>query len=162
MDTDRLNRWLTLGANFGIILGIVFLVIEVRQNQFALNEGNRLSILEARNYELERYNEFRAILVQDEKLSELWMKGLNGEDLGYLDSERFYNLCTSYLWLSVTTYERSIELGREDTANQTVKNRANEINSSPEFKDCWEKQKDSIKGYGIPDYVDAIEALVID
>ena len=32
MDTDRLNRWLTLGANIGIIVGIVFLAIEVNQN----------------------------------------------------------------------------------------------------------------------------------
>ena len=32
MDTDRLNRWLTLGANIGVLIGIVLLVIEVRQN----------------------------------------------------------------------------------------------------------------------------------
>ena len=32
MDTDRLNRWLTLGANIGDLFGIVFLAIEVRQN----------------------------------------------------------------------------------------------------------------------------------
>ena len=29
---ERLNQWLTLIANFGVILGIVFVVIEVRQN----------------------------------------------------------------------------------------------------------------------------------
>jgi len=32
MDTDRLNRWLTLVANLGVIAGIVFLAIEIRQN----------------------------------------------------------------------------------------------------------------------------------
>lgn len=29
---DRLNRWLTLGANLGVLLGLVVLVVEVRQN----------------------------------------------------------------------------------------------------------------------------------
>lgn len=29
---DRLNRWLTLGANFGVLAGIVFLAVEIRQN----------------------------------------------------------------------------------------------------------------------------------
>ena len=32
MDTDRLNRWLTLVANLGVIVGIVILAIEIRQN----------------------------------------------------------------------------------------------------------------------------------
>jgi hypothetical protein len=29
---DRLNRWLTLGANLGVLLGLVMLIVEVRQN----------------------------------------------------------------------------------------------------------------------------------
>ena len=33
MESDRLNRWLTLAANFGVILGIVFVVLEIRQNR---------------------------------------------------------------------------------------------------------------------------------
>ena len=37
LDSDRLNRWLTLAANFGVLIGIIFLVVEVRQNNTALN-----------------------------------------------------------------------------------------------------------------------------
>ncbi len=32
MDTDKLNSWLALAANLGVLVGIVFVVIEVRQN----------------------------------------------------------------------------------------------------------------------------------
>ena len=32
LDSDKLNRWLTLGANLGVVIGLVFLAIEVRQN----------------------------------------------------------------------------------------------------------------------------------
>lgn len=31
-DSDRLNRWLTLGANLCVVLGLVILIVEVRQN----------------------------------------------------------------------------------------------------------------------------------
>ncbi|MGB5347701.1 MAG: hypothetical protein WBN23_16155 [Woeseia sp.] len=31
MDSDRVTRWLTLAANVGVIVGIVFLVLEMRQ-----------------------------------------------------------------------------------------------------------------------------------
>lgn len=30
--TDRISHWLTLAANLGVIVGIVFLVLEIRQN----------------------------------------------------------------------------------------------------------------------------------
>ena len=32
MDTDRLNRWLTLGANLGVLTGIILIIIELNQN----------------------------------------------------------------------------------------------------------------------------------
>ena len=32
LDTDRVNRWLTLGANIAVVAGIVFLGLELRQN----------------------------------------------------------------------------------------------------------------------------------
>lgn len=33
MDSDRLNKWLTLGANVGVLIGIILLVIELNQNR---------------------------------------------------------------------------------------------------------------------------------
>ena len=32
MDSERLNRWLTLVANFGVLVGLILLVFEIRQN----------------------------------------------------------------------------------------------------------------------------------
>jgi hypothetical protein len=32
MDTDRLNRWLSLGANIGVVVGIALLILEINQN----------------------------------------------------------------------------------------------------------------------------------
>ncbi len=32
MNFDKFNKWLTLGANIGVVLGLIILIIEVRQN----------------------------------------------------------------------------------------------------------------------------------
>jgi len=32
VDADRLNRWITLGANIGVLAGIIILGLEIRQN----------------------------------------------------------------------------------------------------------------------------------
>jgi hypothetical protein len=32
MNSDKLNNWLTLGANIGVIIGLILLIVEIRQN----------------------------------------------------------------------------------------------------------------------------------
>jgi hypothetical protein len=32
VDSERINRWLTLTANIGILIGVALLVFEIRQN----------------------------------------------------------------------------------------------------------------------------------
>ena len=44
MDKDRLNRWLTLGANFGVLLGIILLILELDQNREMLRAQTRNEI----------------------------------------------------------------------------------------------------------------------
>ena len=41
MDIDRLNKWLSLGANIGIILGLVFLIAELNQNSDMMRSQTR-------------------------------------------------------------------------------------------------------------------------
>ena len=46
MQLDRLNAWLTLAANFGVLAGIIFLGIEIRQNTSTLQAEFRQAALE--------------------------------------------------------------------------------------------------------------------
>jgi len=63
MDTDRLNRWLALGANVAVLAGLVALVLEIRTNTAAIHatsvqeitSGTREALLTvASNKELSR------------------------------------------------------------------------------------------------------------
>jgi hypothetical protein len=154
MKLDKLNQWLTLAANIGVLAGIVFLAVEIRQNDATLRESNTINILDARALELQQYNEFRALLVQTPDLLELWTAGLNGDVLDDLADEIYLTLCTSWLWLSVTAYERSLALDRLDTAEQTVRLRGETLRDRPGFRRCWESNRALIIGYGVQSYVD--------
>jgi quercetin dioxygenase-like cupin family protein len=65
---ERTNRWLTLGANLGVLLGLVVLIIEVRQNA-ALS---RISLEAERAASQARYEMHMA----DPVMSEVWMKAV--------------------------------------------------------------------------------------
>ena len=41
MNSDRLNRWLTLGANLGVLLGIVLVIVELNQNRDMMRAQTR-------------------------------------------------------------------------------------------------------------------------
>lgn len=45
MDFPQLNEWLTLGANLGVLIGIVFLIIEIRQNSELHRSDSRKAII---------------------------------------------------------------------------------------------------------------------
>jgi hypothetical protein len=44
MDKDRLNRWLTLGANLGVLVGIILLIFELGQNREMMRAQTRNEI----------------------------------------------------------------------------------------------------------------------
>ena len=44
MESNRLNKWLSLGANFGVLIGIILLVVELDQNRDMLRAQTRNDI----------------------------------------------------------------------------------------------------------------------
>ena len=54
---DKLNQWLTLIANLGVLIGIVFLAYEIRQNTDALHAQTREAVLAATQTELQAVRE---------------------------------------------------------------------------------------------------------
>ena len=80
MDSEKLNRWLSLGANFGVLIGIVFLAIEIRQN----TETTRAQMIQSR---AETSVFLAAETFNSEHMPDIWMKVIGGEELS--DSEFF-------------------------------------------------------------------------
>jgi hypothetical protein len=75
MDRDRLNWWLTIMANLGVLGGLVFVGFEIRQNTSQLRAEASYSITAS-------VNELNAGLFGDPELAELVFRG--ERDLGSL------------------------------------------------------------------------------
>jgi len=160
MKKSAINSWLTLLANVAVFASILFLAIEIGQNQTAIEESNRLSILGAREIEIVQFNEFRSMIVQDPELTRIWSDGNADRELDSFSQTRFDLLCNNIVWMSAGSYERSIALERVDAAAATTIARAAYIDGSKIFKNCWLSLRDMLRSYGMSDYVDAVESHV--
>lgn len=67
MDSDKINRWLTLLANFGVVLGLALLVYELRQSQ-------NLAETEAAIGRLNEMQEAQSELALSDSLAEIQIK----------------------------------------------------------------------------------------
>ena len=85
MKLDKLNQWLVLGANIGVIVGIIFLAQEVAQNNLMMKAQTRNAIAQETSDIL-----FERIVTRD--LAEVMIKGMNGEELDAIDNVRFRSI----------------------------------------------------------------------
>lgn len=157
MDTENLNRWLTLGANLAVFASIMFLAVEIRQNQVSIDEANELSKLDARVIEIEQFNRFRESLIEDPELLAIWNTGLADAELSAEEQSRFDLLCANVIWISAGSWERSVALDRADAAAATIAIRRETIQDSSRFARCWEAMRKNLIPYGLSEYVKAVE-----
>ncbi len=74
MNLDRLNRWMTLAANIGVLAGIMFLSFELRQNTMA-------SRMEAASDFQDSFSKIEFFIAQSPEFAELLVKGREGEEV---------------------------------------------------------------------------------
>lgn len=83
MDSDKLTKWLTLLANVGVIAGIVFLAIEIRQNSDAVRAQTRAQLAE-------EVTELFSVNMNDQEYATILMKGNNVEELYAVEHYQYY------------------------------------------------------------------------
>lgn len=64
MDSERINRWLTLGANIGVLIGLLLLVIEIRQS-------NLLALAQIEQSRSDSLLQWRRQWVTDDAIAEM-------------------------------------------------------------------------------------------
>jgi hypothetical protein len=101
MDLDKLNKWLTLVANFAILGGLVFLVLEIQQNTNAIRStAVQEAISVAREHPL--------MYVQNPEVNRLAMADFHS--LSEEDQQRRFWLNVSF-WHGMQGLYRQNELG---------------------------------------------------
>jgi hypothetical protein len=74
VDSDRLNRWLTLGANIGVVIGIILLIVELDQNRDMMRA-------QIRNELARGVSDFLPSIVDDREFADALVRAGAGEPL---------------------------------------------------------------------------------
>lgn len=89
MDTEKLNRWLTLGANLGVIAGLALLVLELNQSREMMHAQTRHEIAAG-------IVDLLLVPAADEDLADLMYRAETGGELTPEERYRF-NMRTNAL-----------------------------------------------------------------
>ena len=131
MDTDRLNRWLTLGANVGVLLGIAFLAIELRQN-------NELLAAQQRSVNYLGGVVGWEMVATDQFLSELLYKDFNGQELTGVES-----LQLRAFWTRVhTSLQWAYFEVPDEEFQRTLPFSGRDYRNSPTNRQAWKNRLD--------------------
>ena len=90
MNSEKINNWLTLGANIGVLAGIVFLAYELQQNTVA----TQLEV--ASNFQ-NSFTEIEMLIAGYPEFTDLLMKGREGGDFSPTDQLRLGAFYTNVL-----------------------------------------------------------------
>ena len=84
MNLEKLNHWLTLAANLGVLAGIIFLAIEIQQSTNAQLATSRQQVMEADLVLVTNLIQYPELLVRanDPEPSGLETGRLRGKHLG--------------------------------------------------------------------------------
>jgi len=82
MDTDRVSRWLSIGANLAVLASIVFLALEIRQN----TEMTRAQITPGR---AQNNLALADMQFNSDYIPEILMKARDGEELTRTELYRY-------------------------------------------------------------------------
>ena len=146
MNTAKLSSWLTLLANLGVLVGIFFLAIELRQN-------NELMEAEARFNRVSVSKEAYNIQSTNGELAEIVVKVRNDEPLTEVELYRYTSMIMRFLvnmeWMFRELPADSSE--RKYTEDQMRRSLAFELNQ--------QILSEHIDGFD-PDFVDWVESTV--
>jgi hypothetical protein len=84
VDFDKLNKWLTLLANLGVVVGIVFLAFEIRSN----TASNRIAIQSAFS---SNWVDINGGIAHDRQLATLIEKTIAGEELDAIEHRQIHH-----------------------------------------------------------------------
>ena len=84
MDFDRLNKWLTLLANLGVVIGIIFLALEIRSN----TASNRIAIQSAFS---SNWVDINGGIAHDRQLAALIEKTIAGGELDDIEHRQIHH-----------------------------------------------------------------------
>jgi hypothetical protein len=95
---DRLNQWLALVANLGVVVGIAFLAYEIQMNTESLDESRKLTRADMKRQMIQQYDEVSYQMFENKEIAAITMQGFQSLDsLEEADYGLFFSRFTARL-----------------------------------------------------------------
>ena len=129
----KLNDWLGVVTNVGLIAGLLLVAYEVNQTNLAM-ERDYAALMNTTQFASQQMFVDWTPSVVDPENAEVWWLGISGAELNPVDRERFYRLTESYFWTfySMSTAWASIF---PDGGQISAKNLAIDLSTRPGLKE---------------------------
>ena len=160
MNLDSLNKWLTLASNVGVIVGIVFLTVEIGQNQESIELQNSINLAEARDASADHHSGWRRFLLEDFELLSIWERGFAGETLTADEASRFGYLCQERIYGQLSLAVRMMALNLNEEVEGIILGLAGAVKESETYKACWNGSKQAFITRGYSDLISRIEQSI--
>jgi hypothetical protein len=148
LTAENQNRWITLGANIAVLIGIVFVALELRQN-------NELMAAEARFNRTTVSRDAWQSMAENGDYADILVRARKGETLSDTDEFRATASMMRYLVNMDWIYR---ELPPESPERKYVKKSMRIANTNPLFKRVWADKKD----YFSTSFVDWVDAEILE
>ena len=151
MKKSDVGQAIGIVANIGVVIGIIFLAIEIRQN-------NVLMEADARNARDQRIQDYAEQVYMVPNLAEIILKANNGEALSELEDLKLFNRQVRLLRGLQVGY-REYTMGTVEPPSETWKSIFYEGTfRNPPLVGTWEEAK----VYMPPDFVQYVEDNIIE
>ena len=118
MDADKLNRWLTLGANVAVVAGILFLGLELRQNNELLQFEAGSVYFQNRVWGIDKS-------LENPEFARMLFKARSGEELDDFEAfqiRRFYRRTfLGFNWEYSQAQAGRLELSRHERWHEIIR-----------------------------------------
>ena len=150
MNDNKLNRWLTLGANLGVLIGIILLVVELDQNRAMIKA-------QTRNDVSRQLSDFLMAVTSDAGLFNIKFRAERGEELTPEEQSRFFVLMNANirLWENVH-YQYRQGLFEESEYEAERNTWRNLISWNQRFEPIW----CSVREHYSDEFVQEIDSLI--
>jgi len=136
VDTDRLNRWLTLGANVGVLAGIILLVVELEQNREMTQAQTRTQLAQG-------LVELFTTNMNDSAYADILLRGNNGEPLSELEQYQYHRHRNAFnAYHENVIYQYQIGLYDESEFSRQMSVIRSDFDRYPGLADNWCQSRD--------------------
>jgi hypothetical protein len=154
MDSRKLNDWLQILGIFGVMAGIAFVGLELRQDR-------RIALASAVDAYAAEQRAWAGLISEN---GEVWRKGLAGEPLEAIEKQTFESMAEAWSLFRYGAWFRASETVSEVSTSQFVGETAIMLCENPGLRLHW-RYLNELSGTfnaGENSYADAVEEEIAD